>query len=492
VSDTTPETPPTAPQEGPAIGKDEWVARSDENIERLGLAGLIARFDALPALVRYGVLLAPIVAWPFLTSSDYLTQVGIDTLLFVLLALGLNIAVGWAGLLDLGYVAFYAFGAYAFALLASEQFDLHWQAQWVIPVVVVLTMVVGLLLGLPSWRVSGDYLAIVTLFFLQIFLVLLNNIDRPDFQFIDETPQWAITNGPNGISTVDPLEFFGRRLTSLDAYYWLLVGAIALVLSALYLANHSRTGRAWRALREDILAAELMSMPVTRLKLLAFVVGAGVAGLAGSIFAAQQGAVFPVNFDLTLLITIYAMVILGGAGSLAGVALGAIVINVSLELLRDPDDASLAFFGTLVLVTLLTMRPFVRWAALAAGTIVFGIVVHFVVDMVWSEGVAGSSAGDTRIDGLVEGWAIIPSDPQAWNRVMYLVLIAGVLALTLVRGWWRVALAAPVLYLAVSIWESAMLPQPSVARYLLIGAMLVGLMAARPQGLLGAHRVEIV
>jgi ABC-type branched-subunit amino acid transport system permease subunit len=492
VSDSTPETPPTAPQEGPAIGRDEWVARSGENLERRGLRALVARFEAQPAAVRYAALILPMVAWPLLTNSDYLTQVGVDTLLFVLLALGLNVAVGWAGLLDLGYVAFYAFGAYAFALLASQQFDKHLDAQWAIPLVVLLTMVVGLLLGLPSWRVSGDYLAIVTLFFLQIFLVLLNNIDRPDFQFLDPTPEWAITNGPNGISTIDPLEFFGKRLTSLDAYYWLLVGTIVLVLGALYFANHSRTGRAWRALREDILAAEVMSMPVKRLKLLAFVVGAGVAGLAGSIFAAQQGAVFPVNFDLTLLITLYAMVILGGAGSLAGVAIGAIVINLSLELLRDPDDASLAFFGALVLVTLISIRPLHRWAVLAAGTIVFGLVVHWVVDRAWPEYVAGASAGTTRADGLAEGWAIIPADPQTWNRVMYLVLVAGVLALSLVRGWWRIALAAPVLYLAVSIWESAMLPQPAVARYLLIGAMLVGLMAARPEGILGAQRVEIV
>ena len=272
-------------------------------------------------------------------------------------------------------------------------------------------MVVGLLVGLPSWRVSGDYLAIVTLFFLQIFLVLLNNVDRPDFQFLDE-PDWAITNGPNGISTVDPLEFFGRRITSLDAYYWLLVGAIALVLTALYLANHSRTGRAWRALREDALAAELMSTPVTRLKLLAFVVGAGVAGLAGAIFAAQQGAVFPVNFDLTLLITLYAMVILGGAGSLAGVALGAIVLNLSLEPLREPDDASLA----------LLRRPPARDAARDPAALALGRARRGD-DRVrdrrargrlarLARGRAGASVGGTRFDALAEGWAIIPSDPQ--------------------------------------------------------------------------------
>ena len=496
MSDTTPETPPTAPQEpvgdGPAIGSDEWVARSGANLELGTLGRLVARFEALPWWVRYGVLLAPLVAWPLLTDSDYLMQVGVDTLLYVLLALGLNIAVGWAGLLDLGYVAFYAVGAYAFALLASEQFDVHLEAQWAIPLVVALTIVLGYLLGLPSWRLSGDYLAIVTLFFLQIYLVLLNNIDRPDFAFLDEPPTWAITNGPNGISTVDPLVFFGRELRSLDSYYWLLLGAIALVLTLLWFANHSRTGRSWRALREDPLAAELMSMPVNRLKLLAFAVGAGVAGLAGSILAAQQGAVFPVNFDLVLLITLYAMVILGGAGSMAGVALGAIVLNVSLEVLRDPDDASYAFFAALILVTLLAFRPFWHWALVAASTVVFGIVVHAVVDRVWPEGVAGQSAGNSWFDGLAEGWAIIPSDPQTWNRVMYLVLVAGVLSLTIVRGWQRLALAVPVLYLAISIWESAMLPQPAVARYLLIGAMLVGLMAVRPQGLLGRQRVEIV
>ena len=115
-----------------------------------------------------------------------------------------------------------------------------------------------------------------------------------------------------------------------------------------------------------------------------------------------------------------------------------------------------------------------------------------IVDRFWPEYVAGQSAGQTRFDSLAEGWAIIPADPQTWNRVMYLVLVAGVLALTTVSGWRRLALAVPVLYLAVSIWESAMLPQPSVARYLLIGAMLVGLMAVRPQGLLGQQRVEIV
>jgi branched-chain amino acid transport system permease protein len=491
AEDTTPKPPETG-ETGPRIGQDEWVARSQANLELDRLGRLVARFNGLPPLVRYGVLIVPMLVYPFLVESAYLMQVGLDTLIYVLLALGLNVALGWAGLLDLGYVAFYGFGAYAFALLASEQFDLHLQAQWAIPLVVALTVLLGLALGLTSWRVSGDYLAIVTLFFLQIYITLLINIDRPDFAFFDESPELSITNGPNGISTVDPLRFAGRALRSLDAYYFVTVGAIVVVLAALWFVNHSRTGRAWRALREDELASQLMSMPVNWLKLLAFAFGAGVAGLAGSIFAASQGAVFPVNFDLTLLITVYAMVILGGVGSLAGVMLGAVVLNVSLELLRTPENASWLFFSALVLVTPFLIKPLWRWAAVFVGTIVFGFVAHAVVERVWPEGVAGTTAGSTRVDQLLDGWVILPADPVTWNRVMYLVLIAGVLSLTLLRGWVRLAVAVPVAYLAASIWESALLPQPAVSRYILIGAMLVGLMAGRPQGLLGTQRVEIV
>jgi branched-chain amino acid transport system permease protein len=489
--DPTPR-PPEAPEPSPGIGRDEWVARSGERLDLGALRRVDVAFNRLPALVRYGALIVPMLVFPLLTSSDYLMQVGLDTLLFVLLALGLNVALGWAGLLDLGYVAFYGFGAYAFALLASEQLGLHWEAQWAIPAVIVATGMLGFLLALPSWRLVGDYLAIVTLFFLQIFLALLINIDRPDFAFLETLPEWHITNGPNGISTVDPLTFFGHDVRSQDAYYFVAVGAIIVVLTALYLLNHSRTGRAWRSSREDALAAELMGMPVNWLKLLAFAFGAGIAGLAGSIFAASQGAVFPSNFDLTLLITVYAMVILGGVGSLAGMIIGAVVLNVSLEVLRDPGDASSLFFLALLLVTPLLIRPFWHWAVVAAGTIVFGLVAHEVVERVWEDGVAGEPAGEAWIDGVADGWVILPAAPETWNRIMYLVLVAAVLGLTLLKGWRRLVLFPPVLYLAACIWESAMLPQPAVARYLLIGGMLVALMAARPQGLLGTARVEIV
>ncbi len=400
--------------------------------------------------------------------------------------------LGWAGMLDLGYVAFYGFGAYVYAWLASEQFGVHWSAQWAVSVAVLATAALGLLLGLTSWRVSGDYFAIVTLFFLQMFLTLSINIDSPDFAFWEIAPEWHITNGPNGISTVDPFEFFGVELDSLDAYYFVAVGAIVLLLAAMYLVNNSRVGRGWRSQREDVLAAELMGMRVRWLKLSAFAYGAAVAGLAGSILAASHGAVFPVDFDLTVLITVYAMVILGGLGSLAGVMLGAIVLNVALEVLREPDDASIVFFLTALVVTLAVIRPLWRWAAVAAATLVFGVVAHAVVEQLWPEGVEGTTVGGTRLDELAEGWVILPADPVTWNRIMFLVLIAGVLSLTMLRGWRRLVAFPPVLYLAVCMWESAMLPQPAIARYILIGALLIGLMAARPQGLLGTQRVEIV
>jgi ABC-type branched-subunit amino acid transport system permease subunit len=490
MSDETqdlPERPDAADR--PRVGVDEWVERVAGRQEAGWQARLRARLDRIPSHYKLALLVLPIAVLPFFVDSDYLMQVAIDTLLFMLLALGLNIAVGWAGLLDLGYIAFYGFGACGFAFLASEHFGLHWQAQFVIPVVVAATVVLGFLVGLPSRRLVGDYLAIVTLFFLQLFLTILLNADRLDLPFFGQT---NLTRGPNGISDLDPLRFFGWTVDSLDEYFYVTLGAFVVVFVGLSLVNASRTGRAWRALREDPLAAELMSMPVNRLKLLAFAFGAGVAGLAGTIFAASQSAVFPVNFDLTLLITLYAMVILGGFGSLTGVAVGAIVINLSLEALRTPEDASWIFFGALLLALPLVLRPWWRWALVVAGTIVFGFLVRLLAEGVWERGVAGTVPGRARIDRLVDGWVLVPSSPDGLAKVAYLLLVAGVLALTVLPGWWRTLAFVPVLYLAACVWENVMVEQPAVARYILIGAMLVALMASRPQGLFGTARVEIV
>jgi ABC-type branched-subunit amino acid transport system permease subunit len=342
---------------------------------------------------------------------------------------------------------------------------------------------------MSSRRLLGDYLAIVTLFFLQIFITLLNNADRINVPFVEGPINF--TRGPNGISSVDPLRVFGFEFTTLDQYFWLTLGAFVAVIGGLYALNESRTGRAWRAVREDPLAAEAMGTPVNRLKLLAFSLGAAAAGVTGTIFAAQQGAVFPVDFDLVLLITLYAMVILGGAGSLAGVAMGAVAIWVSLEVLRTPSNASWMFYGALVVVSFLFLR-WARSALVLAGLVGFGFAVRAVAEAVWPDGIAGGTEGESSLDHLVDGWVLLPSGSVQIDRIAFVALVAAALGLTLLKGIPRMLAFVPVLYLAVFVWQNVLVEQPAVARYVMLGAMLVGMMAARPQGLLGTARVEIV
>ena len=448
------------------------------------MGALRARFERLPGSLKFGALLLPFVLLPLVLSSDYHMQVAIDTLIYMLLAIGLNIAVGWAGLLDLGYVAFFGFGAYMFAWLASDHFDQHWQIQWLLPVVIVATALLGFLVGLPSRRLTGDYLAIVTLFFLQIFVTLLLNADRLNLPFREGATN--LTRGPNGISDLDPLTLFGWKLETIDELFYFILGAFALVFVALAFVNDSRTGRAWRALREDTLAAEQLSMPVNRLKLLAFAMGAGVGGLTGAVFAAEQSSIFPVDIDIPRLITLYAMVILGGLGSLPGVVVGAIVINLSLEALKTPENASWIFFLVLLVALPFVIRPFSRWLVVVVGTIAFGFVVRGLANVFWDGGTNGTVPGLARVDGWVDAWVLSPADITDLGKIAYLLLVASILGLTLVHGWWRTLGFIPVLYLAVCVWENVMVAQPAVSRYILIGAMLVALMASRPQGLFGS------
>jgi branched-chain amino acid transport system permease protein len=475
------------PPEQPRIGVDEWVASAEER-RRRSLSGRVeVLLEQTPAAIKLVALALPFAVFPLLVDSDYLMQVGVDTLIFVLLALGLNVVVGWVGLLDLGYVAFAGLGGYLYAAVASEYAGRYWDAIIALPAIAVAVAIAGFLVGLPSRRLVGDYLAIVTLFFLQIWLVVLINA--------------SFTRGPNGISDLHPLKFFGRPVTSLDGLYYVVLTAFVLIVSFLYLLNRSRTGRAWRALREDELAAELMTMPVNRLKLMAFAVGAGIAGVAGALFAPVQGAVFPSNFDIVVLITVYAMVVLGGAGNIVGVTVGAVVINASLEALRDPSDASWLFYGALVLTLVVLIRPWWLSLAVLGSTAVFGLAVHEIAEQARPSLVAGTPVGEARIDEIVDSWVLLPANivtadglpTGAAGRLLFIGLVAAVLGLTLIRkGIWRAVALVPVLYLAAVVWENLMLPQPSVARYVLIGAMLVGLMAVRPQGLFGRQRVEIV
>jgi branched-chain amino acid transport system permease protein len=468
-------------RDSPRIGHDEWVATHEARTER---ENAIARtYNRVPPPARLALLALATIPLPFFLSTGDLYAFGFFTVLYALLGLGLNVTVGFAGLLDLGYVAFFGYGAYAYAILASKHYDLHLQGELAIPLIILGTGLVGLLLGLPSRRLLGDYLAIVTLFFGQAFVF-----------FTGVTNYRGMTGGANGIPDVDPLNFFGLHIRSFRGYYWFTLGVFLLVLAALWSLLRSRTGRAWQALREDPLAAELMGTPVNRLKLLAFAIGAGIAGLAGCIYAASAGSVASGTFDVPLLITIYAIVILGGLGSLTGVVVGAIVITVSYEMLRPetPGLSRLLFYGTLLLVVLWRVRPWPRLVFVLGGTVVFGLAVHTIVGAISESATSGSAIEGGRLTGVIESFVVIPAHAGRWPDYAYVALIAAVLVLTRLHGWWRTAALPPTLYLAMFVWENLLMDQPSVTRLVVFGALLVVLMIVRPQGLLGTARVEIV
>lgn len=273
----------------------------------------------------------------------------LDTaLLYILLALGLNIVVGFAGLLDLGYIAFYAVGSYLFALLASphllEHFPavaaafpdgLHMPVWAVIPLGAGVAAMVGVLLGAPTLRLRGDYLAIVTLGFGEIIRVFLNNLDAPV----------NVTNGPMGISSIDPitiggvslgepLHVFGLTLAPVTLNYYLFLFIVVIAVVVCSRLHDSRLGRAWMAIREDEIAAKAMGLNVRNLKLLAFGLGATFGGVAGVLFASFQGFVSPESFSLQESVLVVAMVVLGGLGHIPGVILGAFLLAALPEVLR--------------------------------------------------------------------------------------------------------------------------------------------------------------
>jgi ABC-type branched-subunit amino acid transport system permease subunit len=479
----------------PRIGTDEWVAMAEARTQRYGgvIGSLRYTFERIPNRARFGVFLLLVALIPVMTSDQYILRVSIDTLIYALLALGLNVVVGWAGLLDLGYVAFFGLGAYGYALLSSDHYGIHWPAELTVPIVVAGTALVGLVLGLCSWRLLGDYLAIVTLFFLQAFVVITTNGNH--VSFLGFTPSTDLTGGPNGIPGLDPFTIFGLEIDSLEGYFYLGLITMALVVVVLYLVVRSRTGRAWHALREDSLAAELMSIPVNRLKVLAFMFGAGIAGLTGTIQAALANAVFPDVYDVPLLITVYAMLILGGAGSLSGAIVGAITVNVSLEVLRDPNHARWLFYS-LILITLVAMlRPWWKLAAVLGSLVGFGYAVHAIAGAVWPSATEGEAAGGDAVGRGVQSWVIHPAEHATEiGNYGFVTLIVMVLALTVVKGTWRLVLLVPTLYLAAFVWENLLMATPeaqAATRFILLGALLVVLMAARPQGLLGETRVEV-
>ena len=300
------------------------------------------------------------------------------SLIFALLAMGLNVVVGFAGLLDLGYIAFFAVGAYAYALLASPQFDLHLSFILLLPLGAAAAALFGVVLGAPTLKLRGDYLAIVTLGFGEIIRIFLNNLNRPV----------NITNGPFGITRIDPLSIgsfsiaqphtlFGITIAPIHAYYYVLLACVAASMVICRRLQFSRIGRAWVAIREDEVAARAMGINTRNLKLLAFAIGATFGGVAGGLFAAVQGFVSPESFTLYDSIMVLCMVVLGGMGHIRGVVLGAFVLTALPELLRltgslqrtwfghvwiDPADLRMLLLG-LALVLMMRWRPAGIWPA---------------------------------------------------------------------------------------------------------------------------------
>ena len=312
------------------------------------------------------VVVMPLVGVTSGTFARVATMIGI----YAILAMGLNIVVGYTGLLNLGYAAFYAVGAYLYAIFASTQarnfmpfgtFPLSGNWFWLfLLLALVVTGFVGFLLGLPVLRLKGDYLAVVTLGFAEIIRLMFNNLSKPV----------NITNGPMGITPIQPPMLFNLRLDRPVHFYLVVLVLFLLVTLVVRNLQNSRIGRAWVAIREDELVARTMGVPVVRMKLLSFSIGAGLAGMMGVVFAAMQSYVDPTSFTFMESIIILCMVILGGSGNMKGVIIGALaVIVLQLQILKDVSNylTSLATAGVLTLPTWLNPAKYER--------LIFGLIL---------------------------------------------------------------------------------------------------------------------
>ncbi len=337
------------------------------------------------AYINLGLLAVVLIAFPFISANFGNSWVRIVdmALLYIMLALGLNIVVGFAGLLDLGYIAFYAVGAYLAGIFMSPQFatilesfvenypvfgaslvewfgpeiatkGIHLSVWIIIPIAAILAGACGALLGAPTLKLRGDYLAIVTLGFGEIIRIFMNNMNAPI----------NFTNGPQGINMIDPVKIggvslageagvvdvFGYQMPSVNAYYFLFLALCVLIVVVSLRLQDSRLGRAWVAIREDEIAAKAMGINTRNVKLLAFSMGASFGGVSGAMFGTFQGFVSPESFSLMESIVILAMVVLGGIGHIPGVILGAVLLAALPEVLRHiVEPVQMTLFGKVLI-----------------------------------------------------------------------------------------------------------------------------------------------
>jgi branched-chain amino acid transport system permease protein len=288
------------------------------------------------------VISVVILVYPYITSL-YGTGIMTTALIYVLLGLGLNIIIGLGGLLNLGYAAFFAIGAYTYALLFKYFGMTFWPA---LPLGAIAAMIFGLLIGFPILRLRGDYLAIVTLAMGEIVRIVLNNMGEP-------------TGGPDGVSQIPRPDFFGIKFGLSGAISFTYYIMVALVIFAIFVVRrleNSRQGRAWEAMREDEIAAQSMGINIAQSKLMIFVIGSAWAGFAGVVLAAKTTKVTPDSFSLMESVTVLCIAVLGGTGSIPGVILGAFVFKIVLEYFRAFALLRMAIFGA-VLVIMMVFKP---------------------------------------------------------------------------------------------------------------------------------------
>ncbi|MDF1543193.1 MAG: branched-chain amino acid ABC transporter permease [Anaerosomatales bacterium] len=284
----------------------------------------------LPRWVYVGLALAFAIVFPMLEYFGLMEtlwlRLGTRTLVYVLLAVGLNLVLGETGLLHLGYVAFFAVGAYSTAILSSPRFDLQWNFWAILLVATGMAMLFGFVVGVPSLRLRGDYLAIVTLAFGEIMRMTLNNWE-------------TLTNGPGGIPGIYPPNIFGWVVDQPAEFYYLLLVFVVIIVALVSNLKNSRIGRAWNALREDEIAAHHSGVRPTQAKMLAVIMSSGIAGLAGAIFAYYQQFINPTYFLFMQSVIVVCMVVLGGMGSIPGAILGAVALDATPEIIRQTFTA---------------------------------------------------------------------------------------------------------------------------------------------------------
>jgi branched-chain amino acid transport system permease protein len=343
-----PTRPPASEPDGPSAFVQAVDERGASTVGRVG-AGLAPASHSRPTKVSRAIshplfgwiVMALAIALPFINSSAYSIRIGTDALIFVMLAVGLNVVVGYCGLLDLGYAAFFAIGAYTSGVLATT---FGWPIVATLPLVIVAAVIAGLVIGGPTLRLRSDYLAIVTLGFGEIVRITANNLD--------------FTGGPNGIFGIPDFGDYGLRADITT--YWVVVVVVGLAVLSSSRLGRGRLGRAWRFVREDEDAAEAMGIHTYKVKFAAYVTGAIFGGIAGVLFAVHQTAISPPSFNFLWSALILMAVVLGGMGSTPGVVVGALIISLLPELLRGAENWRYLVFGVLLIVVMI-FRPQGIW-----------------------------------------------------------------------------------------------------------------------------------